>query len=148
MPEDRRSTIQDVTEELLGLRPPSWVVVPMVAETILRLVGAGHVIVIGRGATVIASQIPGVFHVRLVASLAGRVERVQSIRHLHRDEAIQFIEKEDRGTRRYLKAYYHTHVENELLYHLVVNTDRVPYDEAAALIVEGARRCFKDSEHF
>src|ERR1041385_6389925 len=44
MPEDRRSFIQDVLEELLGLRPPSWVMVPQIAETVLHLADAGHVI--------------------------------------------------------------------------------------------------------
>ncbi len=76
MPEDRRSCIQDVTEELLGLRPPSWVLVPMVSETIQHLIQAGHVILIGRGAMVVTSNTPGVFHARLVASLPRRAERV------------------------------------------------------------------------
>ncbi len=39
-------------------------------------------------------------------------------------------------------------MEDELLYHLVINTDRIPYDEAAMLIADGARRCFKDNEYF
>ena len=40
MPEDRRSYIKDVMEELVGLRPPSWVMASQVAETILHLVEA------------------------------------------------------------------------------------------------------------
>jgi hypothetical protein len=145
VPEDRRSTIQDVTEELLGLRPPSWVLIPMIAETIRRLIQAGRVILIGRGAAVIASSMPGVFHVRLIASLAGRIERVRQIEHLNRNEAVHFIEREDRGFRRYVRSYFHTEVEDPLLYHLVINTERVPYDEAAMLIADGARRSFNDS---
>jgi hypothetical protein len=43
-------------EESLGLRPPSWVVEPLVAESILHLADAGHVILVGTQlvATVIA----------------------------------------------------------------------------------------------
>ncbi len=148
MPEDRRSYIQDVTDELLGLRPPSWELVPKVVETILHLVKMGYVIVVGRGATVIASRMPGVFHVRLVASLPRRIERVQQLHQLSRQEAASFVEKEDRGSRRYVKAHFHTRIEDELLYHLVINTDRVSYVEAAMLIANGARRCFENREHF
>jgi hypothetical protein len=146
MPEDRRSLVQDVTEELFGLRPPSWVLVPMVVETVLRLVKAGHVIVVGRGAAVITSSMAGVFHVRLVASLPKRIERVQQLHHLTRQEAVRFTEMEDRGSHRYVKAHFHTRIEDELLYHLVINTDRVPYADAAMLIAHGARRCFEENE--
>jgi cytidylate kinase len=148
MREDRRSCIQDVTEELFGLRPPSWVLVPMVVETVLHLIKAGHVIVVGRGATAITSRMPGVFHVRVVASLPRRIERVQHLRHLTREESAQFIEQEDRGAQRYVKAHFHTRIEDDLLYHLVINTDRVPYADAAMLLADGAGRCFKDSERF
>lgn len=144
MPEDRRSCVRDVTEELLGLRPPSWVLVPMVVETILRLVKAGHVIVVGRGATAITSGMTGVFHVHVVASVPRRIERVQQLRHLTREEAAQFIDKEERGSRRYVETYFHTRIEDELLYHLVVNTDQVPYADAARLIVHGAQLYFKE----
>jgi len=146
IPENRRSCIQDVTEELLGLRPPSWMLVPMVGETIQHLLKAGHVIVIGRGAAVITSGMAGVFHVRLIASLPRRIERIQQLNHLTRQEAARFIKKEDRGSRRYVEAHFHTLIEDELLYHLVINTDRVPYGDAARLIADGARRCFKECE--
>ena len=82
MPEYRRSYIDDVVEELFGLRPPSWVLVPQVAETTLRLAAAGHVILVGRGATVVTARLPNVFHVRLIASLPRRIERVQRIHGL------------------------------------------------------------------
>ena len=77
MPEDRRSYLEDVFDELFGLRPPSWVLVPQVAETMRHLARAGHVILIGRGSTVVTSKLPNVFHVRLVASLATRIDHVR-----------------------------------------------------------------------
>src|SRR5215469_9245713 len=90
MPEDRRSYVDDVLDEMFGLRPPSWVLVPQVAETILHQVQQGHVIVVGRGATAIAAKLPGVFHVRLVACLPGRIERVRKLLGLSPQDAIKF----------------------------------------------------------
>ena len=56
MPEDGRSYVEEVMEELVGLRPPSWIVVPRVSETIRRLAHEGRVILIGRGATFVTAR--------------------------------------------------------------------------------------------
>jgi hypothetical protein len=142
--EDRRSYIKDVMEELVGLRPPSWVIVPQVAETILHLVEMGRVIVVGRGTSVITARTPNVFHVRLIASLPKRIEYVQEREHLSPEEAERRVRKEDRGRQRYAKAYFHGGADDDLLYHLVVNTGHVPCNDAAHLTADGARRCFQN----
>ncbi len=143
MPEDKRSYVDDVLDDLFGLRPPSWVLVPRVVETMVRLCEAGHVILIGRGATIVTARLPNVFHVRLVASLATRVARTQVCRDLTTEEATKFVEKEDRGRERYVRANFHARLDNELLYDLVLNTDRFSLEDAATVIAEGALRYFR-----
>lgn len=140
--EDRRSYVQDVMDELFGLRPPSWVLVPQIAETIMRLVKTGHVILVGRGSVAVAADLPGVFHVRLVASLPKRVECIKSALKLNEENALKYIRREDRGSHRYTQTHFHTNIDNDLLYHLVINTDRIPYGEAALLIAAEARKAF------
>ena len=140
MPEDRISTISDTMEELFGLHPPSWLLVRKISETILHLLELGNVIVIGRGATVVSAKMEHVFHVRVVGSLERRVEHVQELDHLDRATALRIIEREDRGRRRYLKRYFKTDVEDPLLYHLVINTDLISYDEAARIIADAVER--------
>jgi cytidylate kinase len=145
MPEDRRAYIDDVMEELFGLRPPSWVLVPQVAETTLRLAAAGHVILVGRGATVVTARLPNVFHVRLIASLSTRIERVQKAQNLTREAAAVFVGKADRGRQRYVKAHFDARIDDEMLYDLVVNTDRLSYADAVTLIAEAGRSFFRKS---
>lgn len=140
--EEHRSYLRDLTEEYLGLRPPSWVVVPQIAETVLHLADAGHVILVGRGASLITARLPKVFHVRLVASLPRRVARVQELNQLTPKEAEKLVTSTDRGRGRYVSTHFHQRVDDDLLYHLVINTDLVPYPDAAQLIADGARRCF------
>lgn len=142
MPEDKRSYVDDVLDDLFGLRPPSWVLVPQVVETMLRLAEAGRVILIGRGSTVATAQLPNVYHVRIVAPLATRIKRVQQSDRLTAGAAAAFVEKEDRGRQRYVKANFHARLDDELLYHLVINTGSVSFADAAEVIAEGARRCF------
>lgn len=143
--EDKRFFIDELMDDLCGLRPPSWVLVPQVVETILNLAVTGYVILIGHGTTVVTARMSNVFHVRLTGSLPKRIERVQQLRNLTPEVAAEFIRKEDRGRERFVKAYFHARLENELLYDLAVNTDRVSNDDAAATVYEGARRFF--SEH-
>ena len=143
MPEDRRTWIQDLTEELVGLRPTSWDMVPKIMETVLHLADAGHVILVGRGANLITAKMPNVFHVRLVSPLPERMARVQELEHLAPDAAAEFITNGDRGRERFVKTHFHERVENELLYHLVINTGRVPIADAAQLIADQARRAFR-----
>jgi cytidylate kinase len=136
MPEDRISSISDTLEELFDLHPPSWLLVRKVSETILHLVELGNVIVIGRGATVLTAKLDYVFHVRLVGSLERRVQHIQELEHLSREAALALVRREDRGRERYLRKYFKTDLNDPLLYHLVLNTDLVSYDQAARIIAD------------
>jgi cytidylate kinase len=134
MPESWSSEIADTLDELFGLHPRSWILVRQTAETILRLVKLGNVIVIGRAANVITAKLDSVFHVRLVASLESRIKHIQEVDHLTRKAALEFIERADRGRKRYLRKHYDKDINDPLLYHLVINTDLIDYDAAAELI--------------
>ncbi len=136
MPEDRISGINDTMDELFGLHPPSWTLVRQTADTVLRLAELGNVILIGRGATIITNKLDGVFHVRLVGSLEQRVTHCQEIHQMSRKEALEFIHQTDLGRRRYLKKYFDKDIDDPLLYHLVINTELISFEEAARLIAD------------
>ncbi len=142
MPENHKSMLGDMIEELLGLHPSSWTLVQQTAETILHLAHLGHVIIVGRGANIITSKLENVFHVRLVGSLETRTRRVQEVFDLGRQAALEFIHKEDKGRRRYLKEHFDKDIDDPLLYHLIVNTDHLRYDDAARLIGDEVIRRF------
>lgn len=143
IPEDRRTFVEEEIGELIGLHPPAWVIVPQIAETVLRLADAGHVVLVGRGAAFITAKLPNVFHVRLVAPLPNRIDRVRMTENLSANDAAKYIVKKDRGRSRYLKTYFHGRADDDLLYDLVINTGRISYIDAAQLIAEQARERFQ-----
>ncbi|MBU6398975.1 MAG: cytidylate kinase family protein [Verrucomicrobia bacterium] len=147
LPEAHQSMIRDALEELLGLHPSHWTVVQQTAETILRLAQMGGVILVGRGASIITRKLDNVFHVRLVGALETRLARVRAVHDLDHDTALAFIQKEDSGRRRYLKDHYAHDIDNPLLYHLVINTDRIGCEEAARLIGDEVVRRFPPERH-
>ena len=143
LPEDRRSLIDEIMEELVGLHPPSWTLFHQMVETVLHLAEMGNVVLIGRGANLITAKMSNVFHVRIVASMESRQKRVEAMHpHLQGRAALDFIEKEEEGRRRFIKQYFKCNLDDPLLYHLIINTDKVPPEEAAELIGrEVVRRC-------
>jgi hypothetical protein len=142
LPEDRRSYLEETMADVLGLQPATWRIVPDIVDTILHLVELGRVIIVGRGCSVITARTPNVFHVRLVAPLEQRIERVREAEKMSRKEAARYVEKTDRGRARYVSSYFKARIDDPLLYHAVINTGRMSYEEAAQLVADGARRLF------
>lgn len=135
MPEDRISEIQDMAEELFGLHPSSWTLVHKTSETILHLARMGNAVLVGRGANVITQKfLTNGFHVRLVCSLEKRIKHVQDYYRVPQDRALEFIKKEDRGRKRYLKDHFNKDIDDPLLYNIVINTSGTPYEDAAKII--------------
>lgn len=147
MPENHKSVLTDIFEELLGLHPSSWTLVHHTAETILHLAQMGNVILVGRGAGVITGKLDNGFHVRLVGSVANRIERIQQVYKFDRPTAINFVNRGDKGRRRYLKEHLHEDIDDPLLYHLMINTDRICYEDAARLIGDEVIRRFHLDRH-
>jgi cytidylate kinase len=92
---------------------------------------------------VVTSKLDNVFHVRLVGSIEKRTEQVRKVYGYDRKAAKAFIHREDRGRKRFLKEHFAEDPENPLLYDLGINTDRIPYDEAARLIGDEVIRRFR-----
>ncbi len=138
MPEDRVSLIEDTMQELLGLHPPTWTLVYHATETMLKLAEVGNVILVGRGSTTITAKLPHVFHIRLVGSLARRIERVSHYYGLGPKAARAYLEKTEQGRRDYVRRHFRANLDDPLLYHLVVNTDHLSAQEAARVVGEAA----------
>ena len=134
LPEDRVSYLEDIMADLLQTYPTSQTVIRQTTETILKLASVGNVILIGRGGNVITARLPNMFHVRLVAPLEERIEHSHKSYGMTKTEARKFCLREDLGRERYLKKYFRADINDPLLYHLIINTGLVGYDDAAKII--------------
>jgi cytidylate kinase len=138
-----RSVIRCLMDELIGMIPPTWEIAPKIAETVLHLAASGHVILIGHGAGYITAPLPRVFRIRLVGSSGKRVERLQQARNLGLEAAVEALDREDRSRARFVKTNFNVDIDDAQFYHLVLNTDGFPNQEAAQLIAEAAGRFFQ-----
>jgi cytidylate kinase len=143
MKEDHKGMLSDAVEEWLGFHPSTWTLVEKINATILRLAQIGNVILVGRGGSIVTNDLQNVFRVRLVGSIEKRVEQIQKVYNLDQKAALDFIKKEDKGSKRYVKDNFDKDIDDPLLYHITINTDMVQYDEAARLIGDEVIKRFK-----
>lgn len=143
MPEDRVSAISDMVQELCGVHPSRWTLMHHAAETILRLAHLGHAILVGRGAGVITSGMSHVFHVRLIGSLEKRAGFLARAELLSVDAARDKARALDNARRRYLKRYFHRDNADNLMHHLILNTDHLTPEDSAEIIAVAALRYLK-----
>ncbi|MHB8109724.1 MAG: cytidylate kinase-like family protein [Syntrophorhabdaceae bacterium] len=134
MKEDHKGTVTDAFEEFIGLHPSTWSLIERTNATIKRLAEIGNVILVGRGGNIVTAEMKNVFHVRLVGSFDKRVARAMEVFGYDNKTAINYIKKKDIGRKRYLKDNFDADIDDPLLYHIIINTDLITYEEAARLV--------------
>lgn len=140
LPEDRVSAIEDTLAEIFGVRPTAKTLVQQTAETMLKFAELGNVILIGRAGNLVTAKMPHVLHVRLVAPLNDRIERIIRDDHKTPADARKFCIEEEQARARYVKTYYNADVNDPLAYHLMLNTSLLGCEATARLIGEAVLR--------
>ena len=108
-----------------------------ISRAIHDLAAQDNVVIVGRGAHVILSDIPSVLRVGVVARLEDRVRVGVEREHLTEEEALSTIEARDRARVHYFSQFFGLdHPDASELFHLVVNTSDMDLDYAADLVIE------------
>ncbi len=148
MDEDKVDNLKNAVNEIIGVGPSGWTFVRQMSETILQIAKLGKAVIIGRGGNVITSKLKNVFNVRLVAPIEQRSRQAQVAYDLpNYHSALEFVKKEDASRRSYLKTYFLREIEDPVLYHLVLNTSVIDYDETAELIANFVIKKFPELYH-
>ncbi|MBU0474819.1 MAG: cytidylate kinase-like family protein [Bacteroidetes bacterium] len=134
MTNEQNSTMNLMLNELLGLQPSRLKLIHKTAETIYQLAELGNAIIVGRASNLITAKLKNTFHVRLVAPLNDRIKNAQLLYHKDKKEITEFIKMEDRLRSDFVHKYYHKDIANPLLYHLVINTSLLSFEDIAETI--------------
>jgi cytidylate kinase len=108
-------------------------------KTIKLLWKRGNIIIVGRGANNVLKDEPDVLRVRLIAPLTTRAYRLVRKEGLNYEEALDNAVGMDSLRTRYVYESYQRHIEEETLYDLVLNTERLRLKAAVGLIVDTAQ---------
>ena len=109
------------------------------AQVMAELADQGNTLILGRAGQVILGERPDVLHVRVVAPLALRIERVASQYGISLEAAKARIEASDHYRANFLMKAYKVRWEDPLFYHLVINTGLFSQDQAVALILHASQ---------
>jgi cytidylate kinase len=90
-----------------------------------ELAARGDVLLVGRGGSRFLRDHPHALHVRLVAPMPVRVQRVMEHRWLREGPAKKLIAESDDQRRRFYQDYFGADWSDPLEYHLTVNTGRL-----------------------
>jgi len=107
----------------------------MVGLVIRGLAREGNVLIVGRGGQVLLKKHACTVHVQIVAPLNQRIETVMAREGLDWRAAQSRVRASDRARADYLRRYHGVNWMDPTLYHVAINTGRVPVAAAVDLIV-------------
>lgn len=100
----------------------------------------GKAVIVGRASQVILGARPNALHVKVIAPLDVRCQRLKEGRDVTDEQARDLVEQHDRWRQLYLRNYHDADWDDVLLYHLTINSGKVDLDDAVDLIVRYVTR--------
>ncbi|MDQ4078070.1 MAG: cytidylate kinase-like family protein [Chloroflexota bacterium] len=91
-------------------------------ELIQEAARSGNAVIFGHGAQFVLAGQPGVLHVRFVAPLAYRVDRVMQRESLSREAAERWVREEDQRRAAHIREHFHADWNSPEHFHLILNT--------------------------
>jgi cytidylate kinase len=119
--------------------PSSDEIQVLIREAIEQTAARGDVVITAHAASHALESGARILRVLVTASPTRRAKRVSEQADIDIAEANRTVKASDAGRRDYLKRFYNVADELPTHYDLVVNTDEIPIEEAAALVVHVAQ---------
>lgn len=101
---------------------------------ILEAAAEQNVIIIGRGAFALLQNVPNMISARIVADEKTRISRLCEEFNWDEKQALQRIHESDANREGFHNSFYNIDVNDNSLYHVVVNTGKVSIENAAKTI--------------
>ncbi len=114
--------------------------VSLVRYTVLMAYETGNIVIVGRGGQAILKDKPGALHVRVVAPLEVRIQRLRDQGMIGIADIKARINQQDRATAEYLDRFFGVKCDDPAHYHLLINTGLMGVEEAAQVIVAAVKQ--------
>ncbi|MDR3200952.1 MAG: cytidylate kinase family protein [Spirochaetales bacterium] len=108
-------------------------------ESICNEAARGNCIILGRGASAVLEDVPGILSVRIVAPRRMRLERLKTRADCDGRSAEQQLKQSDHNRQGFHKYFFDADWQDSAQYHLTLNTGKMSVREAAQTIEEYRR---------
>lgn len=136
----RAEGIQRMVYELLIGTPQQYRIQKKIAEVVRLLARLGKVVIIGRAGFLVARDMPGAIHVRLIASMDYRIQDVMKHDNLNEAQAAKKIRSVDAERAAFLKSQYNFDVHDLSRFDLIWDMDRIPIPDMVHAMAELVHR--------
>lgn len=123
----------------MRLHPPHQRYMHGLTEAARQAAQRGNVVLVGRGTRQLLGDMPDVFHLRLVAPVDWRVQRMALREGWSMETARARCLEMDRSRDRFTRYFFGPDALQPEQYDLVANSDRVPLDVVVAVVFDLAR---------
>ncbi len=111
----------------------------LVASVIVDQAAQGQAMIVGRGGQMILRNRPGVLHIQVTAKFETRVYNIIQREGVKWREAAHRLRLADEQRGGYMRRFYNVDWLDPGLYDLVINTDQIPLNVAAEMIIMAAQ---------
>lgn len=132
--EEYRTEVEQVISELLEKRVSSYELYKRIFEVVRTLAVLGKCVIVGRGGMCVTADMPLGVHIRLVAPLNLRVQRMAKMLEVTESEAQRKIKQQDGDRHRLVNDFFGKNIENPRLYDAVFNTETLSVSDIAESI--------------
>ena len=132
----RAEGIQRMVYEMLIGTPQQYKIQKKIEEVIRLLARLGKVVIIGRAGFLVARDMPGAIHIRLIASMDNRMQAVMKHDCISENEAAKVIRKIDAERAAFLKSHHNFDIHTPSQFDLVWNLDRIRVPELVDTMAE------------
>ena len=101
-----------------------------------ELAAGGNIVIVGRAGQVILANRPDTLHVRLIAPLQIRIERIAQRRGISLQAARAQVTASDRCRKKFIKHFYNHDLDDPDQYDLIINTARFTFEATVNLICQ------------
>lgn len=109
-------------------------------QAVCKFAVAGNCIIVGSGGVFMSRAIKNTFHVRLVAPLEFRVNKIMSTHDLSHAQATEFVDQHQKQREDFVTRVAGSRLEDPLLYHLVMNNSLLTPTQMAEIVEVGLRQ--------
>jgi cytidylate kinase len=110
----------------------------LLTSIILEYAAQGQAMIVGRGGQMVLRTQPKVLRVQVIARFENRVYNIIKREGVKWREAAHAVRLADEQRAGYMRRFYNVDWLDSSLYDLVINTDRVPSETAANMIIQAA----------
>jgi cytidylate kinase len=111
----------------------------LIERVIRQTAEEGNVVLVAHGASIPLAGMDGLLRVFITGSPEVRAGRIASTSGVDAGKAADEIEESDKQRAQFLRRFYKVSREQPTHYDLVINTDVLSADEAAALVISAAK---------